>query len=327
MSSSSLFMNTGDEQRLKELLKRWQDNTLPPSLVDELQALLQKSDADTLLRDEMKKAWEKTESEEVFDATEKEAMLASIVSHRKERRFTFHYAAAAVLLSAVLISTLLWQQPDKKEKLSVQETGAPLPAADVAAPTSNKAILTLSDGRQIIIENMGDGNLAKDGNMNVVKRNDDQLVYSGNAGEMKWNTLTVPKGSKPIQLTLADGSGVTLNAASSLTYPTAFTASKRNVTMTGEAFFEVAHVPSADASTGNRPFVVSVNNLSIEVVGTKFNVNAYDDEKNIKVTLLEGAVRLKTNEENQILKPGEQAQVSGNISILKNVDVEMILRI
>src|SRR6476620_5913871 len=175
-------MNTGDEQRLKELLQRWQDNTLPHILVDELQALLQKSDADTLLRDEMKKMWEKTESEEVFDATEKEAMLASIVSHRKERRFTFHYAAAAVLLSAVLISILLWQQPDKKEKLSVQETDAPLPAADVAAPTSNKAILTLSDGRQIIIENMGDGNLAKDGNMNVVKRNDDQLVYSGNAG-------------------------------------------------------------------------------------------------------------------------------------------------
>jgi len=117
---------------------------------------------------------------------------------------------------------------------------------------------------------------------------------------------------------LADGSRVWLNAGSSVTFPVAFIDNERTVSITGEAYFEVA-------PDKTKPFRVTKGLMQVEVLGTHFNVNAYDDEVIIKVTLLEGSVRLKINEETQILKPGEQAQVSGTVNILKNVDLQAVM--
>ncbi|RYZ54369.1 MAG: DUF4974 domain-containing protein, partial [Sphingobacteriales bacterium] len=146
--------------------------------------------------------------------------------------------------------------------------------------------------------------------------------------EMKWNTLTVPKGSKPIQLSLSDGSQVILNAASSLTYPTVFTGGSRTVTMSGEAYFDVAHLPAANGF-GNRPFLVTANNMTVAVKGTKFNVNAYEDEGAIKTTLVEGAVNIVAGSREQPMNPGEQAIVKwdspSEITLQKNADMEEAL--
>ena len=317
-------MNKGDQQRLKELLRQCHNHTLPQHHQKELLALLEQQDASDFLKEDINDA--PGHSGEVFHTAQKEAMLKMIINHRQPKRFAFRYVAtAAVLLIAVLITFFKWQQPGEKQRPVAKGTGTSSTITDIAAPASNKAILTLADGRQIVLEKTGQGSIAIEGTINVTKSSDDHLVYSGIGTEMQQNTLTVPKGSKPIRLTLSDGSRVILNAASSLTYPVAFADNIRNVIMTGEAYFDVAPISSV-SGYGKRPFIVNTNDISVEVKGTKFNVNAYEDEGAIKTTLVEGAVKIAAGKQQSGMAPGEQAiisrKVSERIRLEKNANVD-----
>jgi ferric-dicitrate binding protein FerR (iron transport regulator) len=176
-------------------------------------------------------------------------------------------------------------------------------------PGGNKAVLTLAGGQKIILDSAAAGILAEQGNAQVKKLGDGRLAYeaggtkSGNAGggaaSPLYNTLTTPRGGQ-YQLTLPDGTKVWLNAASSLTYPTAFTGHDRMVQMTGEAYFEIAH-------DSRKPFKVEAGGQTIEDIGTQFNVNAYTDEPAQVTTLLEGAAKV----DGHLLRPGEKATVTG----------------
>ena len=166
--------------------------------------------------------------------------------------------------------------------------------------------------------------LAIDGNARIIQTGDGQLTYQTDPslranGAAHRNTLTVPKGSRPLQLILTDGTTVWLNAASSLTYPVAFTGHERKVQMTGEAYYEVAK----DAA---RKFIVSANGVETEVLGTHFNINAYADEGQQKISLLEGAVRVSTGGQLIALKPGQQARIAatGKPETLSDIDTEEI---
>jgi ferric-dicitrate binding protein FerR (iron transport regulator) len=120
-------------------------------------------------------------------------------------------------------------------------------------------------------------------------------------------------------MTLSDGTKVWLNAASSITYPTAFFGKERSVTITGEAYFEVAKDPV-------RPFRVKTNDLDIAVLGTSFNINAYPDEPASKTTLVEGSVRVSRGNVSQLLRPGQQARVKdGHVSLIPDADLEQVL--
>jgi ferric-dicitrate binding protein FerR (iron transport regulator) len=174
----------------------------------------------------------------------------------------------------------------------------------------------------ITLDSVKSGTIALQNNIAVTKSTDGKIEYA--PGEKKgapgltYNTLTNPKGSRVVNMVLNDGSKVWLNAASSITYPVAFDGVNREVSVTGEVYFEVAH-------DQNKKFIVKSNRLSTEVLGTYFNVNSYSDEDEIKVTLLEGSVRvLSKNGSPYIVKPGEQAIDEGNgkIRIEKNVNVE-----
>ena len=121
---------------------------------------------------------------------------------------------------------------------------------DVAPPDAVNAVLTLANGKRVILDTAGNGMLAMQGTVEVRKLPDGQIAYQGTNKEPQYNTLSNPRGSKVLGLKLADGSRVWLNAASSLRYPTAFTGNDRKVEITGEAYFEVAHNPAM-------PFVVS----------------------------------------------------------------------
>jgi hypothetical protein len=318
-------MNSSDQQRLKELMLQWQNNTLPPHFQSELLGLLERPDLNHHLTEDMQKIWGETEKADIFSARQKEGMLASIVNYQQPKRFTIRYIAAAAVLLVAIVTIALLRKPPEKENVAIKQFDPPRHTVDIAAPATNKAILTLADGRQIILEDIGEGKLATEGNINVLKLKSGQLVYSGSATAVKWNTLTVPNGSKPMQLTLSDGSQVTLNVGSSLTYPTAFSGNSRNVTMTGEAYFQIARLPSP-AGTGNMPFIVATNGMSVEVKGTKFNVNAYTDEGTTKTTLVEGAVNIVAGNQRQAIEPGEQAIVSTDFSkgmeVEKNADVD-----
>ena len=174
----------------------------------------------------------------------------------------------------------------------------------IVPPGGNKAVLTLAGGQKIILDSAAAGILAEQGNTHVQKLGDGKLAYEagtqrGAATAPLYNTLTTPRGGQ-YQLTLPDGTKVWLNAASSLTYPTAFTGGSRTVEMTGEAYFEVAH-------DKKHPFTVKVGGQTIEDIGTQFNVNAYTDEPAQVTTLLEGAVKV----DGHLLRPGEKAMVTG----------------
>lgn len=194
---------------------------------------------------------------------------------------------------------------------------------DISAPESVHAILTLADGRKIVLDSVNAGRVPTDGSANITKLSDDHLVYNGEAtalDEVRYNTLTVPRGSKIVALTLSDGTNVTLNAASSITYPTSFTGSERHVEIEGEGYFEVTH----DAV---RPFFVHKGTAKIEVLGTHFNVNAYDDEEAIAVTLLEGSVKVskRGTRGNTVLQPGEMARISNGIDVVRNIDIREVM--
>ncbi|MBC7866005.1 MAG: FecR domain-containing protein [Gloeobacteraceae cyanobacterium ES-bin-316] len=191
---------------------------------------------------------------------------------------------------------------------------------DVAPPTSSRAVLTLADGTTVWLDSAGNGQLATQGSVNVLKNASGEIVYTGlPSDQISYNTLSLPRGSKPMRLVLADGSMVWLNAASSVTYPTAFKGNERRVKITGEAYFEITRSEAM-------PFYVVHEDMQVKVLGTHFNVNTYQDESEVKVTLLEGSVNVSSKGKSNILKPGQQAKLfKENIKIMQQVDIDEVM--
>ena len=181
-------------------------------------------------------------------------------------------------------------------------------------PGKMGATLTLANGKQIQISEIPAGKLAEEPGVAISKTKNGQLVYTLNAsstdsGTSSINTLSTSKGQQ-IQVLLPDGSTVYLNAASSLKYPSSFSKRKeRRVELYGEGYFEIAKDRA-------HPFFVKTNKQQVEVLGTHFNINSYDDAPAIKTTLIEGSVKLslpgKTKLEDKVLKPGQQSSLIGN---------------
>ncbi len=169
-------------------------------------------------------------------------------------------------------------------------------------PGGNRATLTLSDGSVVNLGIISNGDVIKQQGLQITKTQDGQLMYAAEENNIKsesYNTVSTPRGGK-YQIVLADGTKVWLNASSSLKFPTSFSPSQRNVELIGEAYFEVAKNAAS-------PFRVTTKGQTVEVLGTKFNVSAYNDEKIINTTLLEGSVKVNTGKQSILIKPGEQA--------------------
>ncbi len=193
---------------------------------------------------------------------------------------------------------------------------------DIPAPVTNRAMITLADGSKVYLDSTGNGQLAQQGTIKLIKLANGQIAYQTANGQIikepQYNTLTNPKGSRVIDMVLSDGSHVWLNAGSSITYPVAFTGNERKVELKGEGYFEVAKLSPAGggarrAGVDKRwPFWVIANGTATEVLGTHFNVNAYGDEQDTRVTLLEGRVKVSgiRRGASGILKPGQQAVVN-----------------
>lgn len=235
------------------------------------------------------------------------------------RRWIYPAAAAAILLVIVGITAVFRHFRSTQQPIAVY---TPLPAHGVL-PGSNKATLTLADGSTITLDSTGNGALARQGNVQIVQVDSGQLAYKANgnstSGSLQYNTLSIPRGGQ-FRIILPDGTKVWINAASSLSYPTAFTGSDRTVQLTGEAYFEVAAMPG-------KPFHVKVNNMDIQVLGTHFNVMAYTEEAAIKTTLLEGAVKVNAGGKQTMLRPGQQLRMDqqGQLAVMDNVDVDEIV--
>ncbi|MFL5747484.1 MAG: FecR family protein [Niastella sp.] len=226
------------------------------------------------------------------------------------------FAVAAAILCLIAFSAVYIMRKTNQHKVVVAKQGNE--KQDIR-PGVNKATLTLADGRSIILDSLTTGQLVQQGGTNVLNK-DGQLVYSKGTGtskvEVLWNTLSTSKG-QTYPLLLGDGSKITLNSESSISYPVAFTGDLREVRITGEVFFEVAH----DAS---KPFIVSAGNMVLQDLGTSFNVNAYSDEDAVKATLVEGSILVKKGIHKKIIKPGQQAQVLPDDIKVTEVDVDKI---
>lgn len=196
--------------------------------------------------------------------------------------------------------------------------------SDAILPGANKAMLTLSDGRKILLDSGDNGDLAEQAGVMIVKHADGRLAYidhQNGGNTIAFNTLETPRGGQ-YQILLPDGTKVWLNSASSIKYPSRFSNDKRAVELTGEAYFEVAKKVIA----GKRvPFVVATDLQQIEVLGTHFNVRAYRKDA-AATTLLEGSVRvipLQQPSKSIIISPAQQAITSSSqVLAVKTVDVE-----
>ncbi len=299
--------NDASEAEVREMLAGLREEKGNPALESVLADLFAeaKSNPSTLPVD-----WEK-----VWNHVAKGTYQAPV----KKMNWT-RIAAAAIIVGLLSVSSYFYfSDPSGKEI-----AGYVAPKAlknDVTAPQTNKAILTLSDGSTILLDSAGNGELAVQGNVKVEKTPEGQIVYKGNATEIKMNTITVPKGSRPLRLQLADGSNVWLNVASSITYPTAFEGATRKVQITGEAYFEVAH-------NATMPFIVEKNEVSVQVLGTRFNVNSYDNEAAMRITLLEGSVKVQKGNAAGLLKPGQQAVIGpGDKERIKVVSADVDLAV
>lgn len=233
------------------------------------------------------------------------------------------YSSVAAVLMLVGAGIYLVARHPQPEKPAIAQA----PVKNDVAPGKQGAILTLADGRTVVLDSLGNGVVATQGGAKVLLNNG-QLAYnteSAGTTEVAYNTVTTPKG-RQFQVSLPDGTRVWLNAASSLRYPTVFAGPERKVEVTGEAYFEVSPQLSKD---GDRmPFFVKINEQTeVQVLGTHFNINAYKDEATISTTLLEGSVRILNGGEKAVLRPGQQAQTgqSARIKIVADANVEKVM--
>lgn len=232
----------------------------------------------------------------------------------------FKYAAAAVLI--ITISFFIRSILQKPVPVNTS-TEKPIAATTDIAPGSQGAVLTLADGRKVVLDSLGNGTISLQTGAEV-RLKDGRLVYDPVAAteeQMVYNSISTPKG-RQFQLILPDGTKVWLNAASSLKYPTHFSGNERKVEIKGEAYFEVA-------KNAQKPFIVTLpQGAEVRVSGTHFNINAYDNEPAMKTTLLEGSVKVSAigNAQSAMLKPGEQAVLTADSRFtIAGADVEKVM--
>ncbi len=191
-------------------------------------------------------------------------------------------------------------------------------------PGGKKAILTIADGSVINFDDSADSTILEKSSGATIKVHNNKLICKGAELEkiIKYNLLATPRRGE-FQMVLPDGTNVKLNAESSIRFPDKFSLKERRVMITGEVYFEVVKL------SDDVPFIVECGDRArVEVLGTHFNINSYNDEATIKATLVEGSVRVVSPVSNNsvVITPGQQAQISvdGSLSV-KEVDVDEVI--
>jgi transmembrane sensor len=307
--------------RLHTLIERFHNKTISEAEHAELLTLLTHDEhartARTFFREVMES---QTDNEQHFSETDSAALYGSVqaklnTAKRKPlvRLLPVWKWAGVAAAACVLILAGYWllQPTAHKEAKPVVQTKTIGP--DLLPGKKNKAVLILADNKQIVLDSTGSGILSVQGNAEVRKNENGQIIYESgnglnNSNEPVYNILEIPNGGE-YELVLSDGSKVWLNSASRIKFPVNFSGDTRDVELSGEAYFEIAKDKA-------HPFKVHFNTSTVEVLGTHFNVNAYDNEPVQAVTLLEGSVKVSSPQDAIKIKPGQQA-VLGSENKLK----------
>lgn len=230
-------------------------------------------------------------------------------------------AVAVVILACLGTASFLFLISQKTEDSQPQE----ITTANDISPGGNRATLKIGNGATIELTEMRTGASVNDGGIKITKLAEGKLVYTLSGTTLingHPHTLLTPQGGT-YQVTLPDGSKIWVNAESSITYiPTEIANGKRQVQLSGEAYFEI----SGDIT---RPFIAFTDRQQVEVLGTHFNINNYKDEAETRTTLLEGRVKvsLLSNRKNSkrhglILNPGEESSLRGSEFSVSFVNLE-----
>ena len=313
-----------EENRLKLLLQLYLDNKISKEERTELMEYLKNNDTSAiagLIDDSMLRL------EEVphLTADESDSVLHRIITDNRfiqtdkqdtVKRFPiikWLAGIAAALVFIVAASIYFVKDQATKQNIANERWDA---AAKQIQPGAQRAILKLGNGAVVELNHTAGETLVNTKRVKAVKTQSGEVVYnaissglgSSHSPSVEYNTLITPRGGE-YQLILADGTHVWLNSASSLSYPVEFNGSKREVKLNGEAYFEVA-------KDKTKPFIVSANNMQVQVLGTHFNISSYSDDAKHVTTLLEGSVQIKKNSHVELLKPGQQAVTSSTSDII-----------
>jgi ferric-dicitrate binding protein FerR (iron transport regulator) len=308
------------------------DSGTPEELSEFWQLLSDLDEEDAPLKNDLWELWNNSDSGNLSEKKDWQDTLQNIhlKAHNWEKTQRPMYLRIPVLRVAAAVTILViglgayFLLPNANTKIiSKNATKNSLFKNDVL-PGGNKAVLTLSNGTKILLGTAANGTLAHQGNTRIIKLQNGLLSYKAftqsvsdsKIAIMQYNILSTPRGGQ-YSVTLPDGTRVWLNSASSLKYPTSFLGKERKVEIDGEAYFEVAH-------NADKPFRVSVNGTEIEVLGTHFNVNSYNDEPFMRTTLLEGSIKFISGNYTRLLSPGQQIQVlpNGKIRRIEDADIE-----
>lgn len=322
-------MNSSND-RLSYLFNSYYNKTATTQETEELFELLHITTDDDMTV-VIREAWDRLQIKDPLFAPEKSSeILNNILSAEAEEKIPEEgtivtdgvrwislyskYIAAAILILVSAGSFFLWRPaPEPEVKVASNLTNDALPGG-------NRAVLSLANGKSINLDSMRNGTVLEMTDFEVDKTKDGELVYhvfENNNQKLGLNTLSTPRGGQ-YQVILPDGTKVWLNAASSIRFPSVFNGKTREVELKGEAYFEVAENKAI-------PFKVKSSHAQIEVLGTHFNVRAYDDEKIMKTTLVEGAVKITSGGSSNVLKPGDQAVLDGEnkMEVISDVDSEV----
>lgn len=300
------------DNRLSLLFERYIANTCTREELEELLAAVKQWPADDALRLVMEQHW--LNSRDAAGIPDAEAKLEHLLTNTRpptdeqehesrtpvipvRRAYRWRYVAAAVVVLGLGAMGYFYLQRSPTPSAIVHHN---ILKQDVP-PGGNKAMLTLADGSTVALDSAS-GRVMQQGNTSIRLQNG-RLQYdvNGAGAAASFNTLATPRGGQ-YQLVLPDGSKVWLNAASRLKYPTAFVGKERVVELEGQGYFEIA-------KKAGQPFKVRVHNLEVLALGTSFDIMAYDDERTMNATLLDGAVKVSVNKEATLLQPGQQAAV------------------
>ncbi|WP_461790554.1 FecR family protein [Pedobacter sp.] len=297
--------------RLQFLLQLLVDNKINERELEELASLMQQPDNDEIIDAELKNTWENVSSSAKIDDTSyhnitnhprfKKSIADGSVNTRNIRLHNkWYYVAATVLLSCGIgLAIYLFSNANKPQ----------IQLANQVAPTAqidNHVTLTLSSGKKVALEEVALGKVGTDDNIIITKNKEGQLVYDLSKaiddGALAYNTISTPVGSN-YQVVLSDGTKVWLNAKTTLKFPAVFKGANRQVELSGEAYFEVAH-------NEKQPFLLTAKGMTVQVLGTHFNVSAYNDDQLVKASLLEGSIKANHQAKSLLLLPGQQAVLS-----------------
>ena len=336
MVTISTIMN---QNKLEELLRLFVDGGISKEEYDQLFDYIRLNPDDGELNNAIDNVFRNSKRFSTINLEDRELIFQNIIRNKHfdseiqnetesnpnfAPRFWYQTGIAACIL--ILLSTSLFfytnRTPVQKVAVKIAE-----PKVQVIAPGYDKAILTLSDGSKIILEDAKNGILANQAGISIQKTSDGKLLYSFSSSansvtpesedKILYNKIETPVGGK-YQVNLPDGSKVWLNSSSSLRFSALFNGDTREVELSGEAYFDVS-------KNKNKPFKVITQDQIVEVLGTQFNINSYSDEGPIKTTLIEGSVKIIYKDKVVLLSPGQQFQPKESAAKVVEADTEEVV--